>query len=118
MRGDCPITRKDLLAAGISKPGYIARILAKLEDTSIGKTTRRAYMRLSTIGVPADANPLQCCVQPTKQADNGSAQTPSLAEWLTKINLSDLHTKFVQAGYDDLELIYYLMSTNYALHDK
>jgi hypothetical protein len=42
---------------------------------------------------------------------------PSLQTWLEKINLPELHDSFVDSGYDDLEQIYYLMSTNYALND-
>ena len=41
MRSRMPITAKTLRDIGIYKPGYVARILAKLEQESVSCTTRR-----------------------------------------------------------------------------
>ena len=43
---------------------------------------------------------------------------PSLTQWLEKLNLPELMDNFMESGYDDLEQIYWLMTTNYAISDQ
>jgi hypothetical protein len=99
MRSRMPITRKTLREIGVEKPGYVARILAKLEDESVGKTTRRR--RRSIPSSKTNSNPFACCALPAPAP--GMFSLPTLSQWLERINLTELYENFEQSGYDDLE---------------
>ena len=109
MRSRIPINKRTLRDIGITKPGHVARVLAKLEQESVSKTTRRQ-------DVPdTNRSMFECCAPAPPVA--GMFALPNIKQWLEKLNLSDLYDQFMESGYDDLEQIYWLMTTNYPISD-
>jgi hypothetical protein len=91
----------------VTKPGHRVRLLAHLEEASVGKlTTRRKEKQ----------NKLEGRLIPAPEPN--TVARDQLQDWLTGMNVGDLFPLFLDSGYDDLDEIYYLMTTNYALTDK
>lgn len=108
MRSRIPINKRTLRDIGIAKPGHVVRVLAKLEQESVSKTTRR--------DVPNTNRSMFECCAPAPPAP-GMFALPDLQQWLQKLNLIELYDQFMESGYDDLEQIYWLMTTNYPISD-
>ena len=104
MRSREPLTDEILKGIGIEKPGHRARLLAHFEEASIKQinncTTRRREKKKSACPVPE------------------VAERNQLEDWLIGMNIAELLPNFMESGYDDLDEIYYLMGTNYAMTDR
>ncbi|CAG9334807.1 unnamed protein product [Blepharisma stoltei] len=110
MISDNPITKRELVAIGIKKPGHIYRFLIKAEEEagiSYIKTNRKLNQESFW----------KCCTVPTN-ATFGMASFPTLREWLKSIKLEELWTVFVEAGFDSYEMIITQMYSKYPFTDE
>ena len=105
-----PLDMDGLRKIGIRKPGLRVRLLACLEEEARG----RVYPRSRFPAV--DAHPFQCCGRATFTP--GVIVLPSFQQWLDSMNLQQLLSQFVDAGYDDLEHLFALMHTQYRVTDQ
>eukprot|EP00357_Protocruzia_adherens_P030856 CAMPEP_0115004172 /NCGR_PEP_ID=MMETSP0216-20121206/19042_1 /TAXON_ID=223996 /ORGANISM="Protocruzia adherens, Strain Boccale" /LENGTH=1183 /DNA_ID=CAMNT_0002370105 /DNA_START=316 /DNA_END=3867 /DNA_ORIENTATION=+ len=118
MHSEKPIKDAELKRLGIKKPGHRARIIVKLEEDA-GLIPKKKQFR-NTLGVrssfskvkkPApQSRGISCCNLP--QTVPSFIRIPTLREWLAEINLEKFEQAFIDAGYDDLELVLCQMNSS------
>lgn len=102
MRTHMPITKQRLLEVGLPRPGHAVRLLAALElETKVQR--------------PRKGEKSRCCGSPRSGPTLRSF--PSLAQWLSSLDLAVLYPRFVEAGYEDLEPLLAVMKSSYCLSE-
>ncbi|CAG9321621.1 unnamed protein product [Blepharisma stoltei] len=109
MKSNDPITTEMLRSIGINKPGHRTILLALLEEESNPK-------RRKSVTAASSSSAFGCCAAPN--FNPGINVYPSLDIWLESINLSQLLKKFHDSGYDDIDHLMLLMSSNYPITDE
>lgn len=105
-RSEVPLTKELLRSIGVMKPGLAARLLGLLElETSSGD-----------VEVFKETSRLTCCGKP--MIGSSTRATPTMYEWLERMNLGHLHENFESAGYDDFEHLMLLNKTQHRLTDE
>jgi ankyrin repeat protein len=111
MKCPLPISLDDLEKIGVKKPGHRYRLLIKLEEDS-GIVSKKYIKRYNE-----GQNFWKCCSIPSNTT-YGLFGTISLREWLRTLKLEELVPKFVEAGFDDYEMIMSQMLSRYPITDE
>lgn len=101
MRTHMPITKQRLMDVGVQRPGHAVRLLAALE------------LEIKSQRPGVKQHQPRCCGSPRGAPTLRSF--PSLSQWLDGLGLGGLYTRFVEAGYEDLEPLLAVMKSSYCL---
>lgn len=103
MKGPMPITETDLQQIGVNKPGHRKRILWKLEEDHHDRHKRQ---KSSSI--------LRCCGQ-IRDGTGAIVNIPNLLQMLKEANAEDYFENFLQAGYENYDIILAQFSSKYGI---
>ena len=107
MKSKMPITEQSLLEIGVTKPGYRKRIMLAFDEL-IEKEVNK---------VNNDASLFKCCTVDISQ-NLLMLNMPGLERWLESLNLKELYSLFVEAGYDELDQMIYLMNSPWEIQSQ
>jgi Ankyrin repeats (3 copies)/SAM domain (Sterile alpha motif)/Ankyrin repeats (many copies) len=112
MKSPLPITLDELMSTGIKKPGHRYRLLFMLEDEA-GVPIKKIMKKSNE----NSKNFWKCCDAPsnTTYAAVGSI---TLREWLRTLKLEELTDMFVDAGFDQYDMILAQMISRYPITDE
>jgi ankyrin repeat protein len=103
MNSSFPIDEKSLKEIGILKQGLRKRLLLALDKSRSKEnaclTHEKNYLNCCTVAVPS----------------NAVFNMPGLANWLDELSLGGLKENFFQAGYEELDDLVALMSTEWEI---
>jgi hypothetical protein len=111
-----PITDSLLISIGVKKPGHRARLLMKLEEESM-KAPREtaAFGALTEESTYGEGCSFKCS---TNRMRLLFRKTETLYEWLEGMKLEVCYNKFMESGYDNLEMIRHHMLSKYPINNE
>jgi hypothetical protein len=109
MIGPLPITEKDLMDSGVSRPGHRMRIILRLKQDA------GVIPRLRVRKVPESNEFLHCCLLANNATRN--MHFTSLSEWLESLGAGCFFQNFVDNGFDHYETFMVMISCGMQVDD-
>lgn len=111
MTSNLPITEDNLIAIGLAKSGFRRRLLVALTQEINNTTTTPRIPNKKTVS-------FWHCWSVTPSSNAELIPISTLKQWLESLSLQGLLNCFVNEGYEELDQLFALMHTKWAIDDR